>query len=193
MRSGTTHQPEAVARMEKRDQVVESTNETDETVVMAEMIAPSGRLVEAAESAREKAKSTMSTERGGLWRMPSKAGLEKIETLAGRPETAARGMQQQCRVAAESRGIGAKEESGTEAGTKGVAIEQTEGTRETEHSVRMSSGGSIGMTEDARGEEKKPMGRCRATAKSEHGGNPESLEAMKKTIWMHSHDWLAKD
>ncbi|UKZ56856.1 hypothetical protein TrVGV298_010700 [Trichoderma virens] len=108
MRSGTTHKPEAVPRMEKMDQDVESTNGADGTVVTAETTAPSGHLVEAVESAREKAKSTTSTERDGLWEVLLRAGLEKIETLAGRTETAVLGMQQQRRAAAESRDTGAK-------------------------------------------------------------------------------------
>jgi hypothetical protein len=77
-----------------------------------------------------------------------------------------------------------------------VAIEPTEEIRETEHSVQMSSGGNIGMTEDARGEVKKPMEPCQATARSERDGNPDGAygsDEKKKNLWMHSHDWLAKD
>lgn len=178
--------------MGKMDQGVESTNEADEIVVMAETTAPSGHLAEAAGSGREKAKNTTSIEIDDRWAVASRVRPEKIETLAGRPETAALEMRQQRRAAAENRDIGAKEGLETEVETKGVAIEPTEEIRETERSVRMSSGGSIGMTEGARGEAKKPTGPCRATARKEHDDSPEPVKATKSR-WIHIHDWLTKD
>lgn len=128
---------------------------------MAETIAPSGRLAGAAENEREaRAKNTASTERGDQL-AALKGELAKIETIVGRLETAALGMQQrQRRAVAESHGIGTM--AGLEAGAVMIeaAIEPTAEIREREHSAQRSSGGNIGMTEAARGEATKPTGHC---------------------------------
>lgn len=135
-------------------------NGVDE-IAMAERIVPSGRLAVAAGNETEaKAKSTASTEKDDQL-AALKVELAKIETIAGRLETEALGMRQrQRRAAAESHGIGTMVGQETEAEMKEAVIEPTEETRETEHSVRRSSGGNIGMTEDARGEATKPTGPC---------------------------------
>jgi hypothetical protein len=77
--------------MQKTCQGVESMNGADE-IVMVETIAPSALLVEAAGNGREKAKNTPSTEKDGQL-VALRVELEKIETLAGRLETAALGMR----------------------------------------------------------------------------------------------------
>lgn len=135
-------------------------NGVDE-IAMAETIAQSGRLAVAAGNEKEaKAKSTASTERDDQ-PVALKVELARIETIAGRLETAALGMRQrQRRAVAESHDIGTMARQETEAGMIEAAIEPTEETRETGHSVRRSSGGNIGMTEVARGEATKPTGPC---------------------------------
>lgn len=135
-------------------------NGPDETG-MAETIAPSGRLAGAAESEREAmAKNTANTEKGD--RLAAlKGGLARIETIVGRLETAALGIQQQQRRAvAESHGIGTMAGQETGAVMIEAAIEPTAEIKETEPSVLRSSGGNIGMTEAAKGEVTKPTGPC---------------------------------
>lgn len=135
-------------------------NGPDETG-MAETIAPSGRLAGAAENGREAtAKNTANTEKGDQL-AALKGELAKIETIVGRLETAALGMQQrQRRAVAENHGIGTMAGQETGAAMIEAAIEPTAEIRETEPSVQRSSGGNIGMTEAARGEVMKPTGPC---------------------------------
>lgn len=158
--NGTTRLLEAALWLEKKHQDVASTNEPDETG-MAETIAPSGRLAGAAENETEaKARNTANTEKGGQL-AALRGELAKIETIVGRLETAALGMQQRQRQAvAESHGIGTMAGQETGAVMIEAAIEPTAEIRETERSVRRNSGGNIGMTEAVRGEATKPTGPC---------------------------------